>query len=178
MTINYQLTTSDFLEYQLYFSSKSELHKKKRFQSRIIVPIIYVFLGLFVARMEGYIRVGIVFTIIGIIWFAFYPLYSKWRYKRHFQKHVEENFKNRINQPIELEADESSLKAKDLISETTINGTELKELIETQKHFFIKLTNDSSLIVPKKSIENETEFIQSITDLGAEYINELNWKWK
>ena len=177
MTINYQLTNSDFLEYQLYTSSKSELHKKRRFRSRIIIPIIYLVLGLF-ANQSGKFGIGIAFVIFGILWFVFYPLYSKWRYKNHFKKHVEENYKNRINKPVEIDFDENSVNAKDFTSESKINGTELKELIETKNHFFIKLTTDLSLIVPKHSVENQTEFKKRVTELGAEYVDELNWKWK
>ncbi|XLS27930.1 YcxB family protein [Flavobacteriaceae bacterium M23B6Z8] len=178
MTINYQLTNSDFLEYQLYTSSKSELIKKRRFRSRIIIPIIYLILGLFFANHSGKFGIGIAFVIFGILWFIFYPLYSKWRYKNHFKKHVEENYKNRINKPVKIDFDENSLNAKDFTSESRINGTELKELIETKDHFFIKLTTDLSLIVPKHSIENQSEFKMRVTELGAEYVDELNWKWK
>ena len=178
MNINYQLTNSDFLEYQLYTSSKSELHKKRRFRSRIIIPVLYLVLGIFFANQNEKFGIGIAFVVFGILWFAFYPLYSKWRYKNHFKKHVEENYKNRINKPVEIDFDENSVNAKDFTSESRINGTELKELIETKGHFFIKLTTDLSLIVPKHSIENQTEFKKRLTELGAEYIDELNWKWK
>jgi len=178
MKVNYQLTNSDFLEYQLYTSSKSELHKKRRFRSRIIIPIIYLLFGLYLANKNENSGIGIMFGGIGIGWFAFYPVYSKWRYKRHFKKHVEENYKNRINKPVEIDFDENSVNAKDFTSESKIKGTELKELIETKNHFFIKLRTDLSLIVPKHSIENELEFKKRITELGAEYINELNWEWK
>ena len=178
MTINYQLTNSDFLEYQLYISSKSELHKKRRFRSRIIIPILYLALGIFFANQSGKFGIGIAFAVFGILWFTFYPLYSKWRYKNHFKKHVEENYKNRINKPVEIDFDENSVNTKDFTSESRINGTELKELIETKDHFFLKLTTDLSLIVPKHSIENQTEFKKRVTELGAEYVDELNWKWK
>lgn len=178
MTINYQLTNADFLEYQLYTSSKSELHKKRRFRSRIIIPILYLVLGIFFANQNGKFEIGIAFVLFGILWFVFYPMYSKWRYKNHFKKHVEENYKNRINKPVEIDFDENSVNAKDFTSESKINGTELKELIETHNHFFIKLTTDLSLIVPKHSIENQAEFKKRVTELGAEYVDELNWKWK
>ncbi|APY06831.1 hypothetical protein BWZ20_00315 [Winogradskyella sp. J14-2] len=178
MTINYQLTNSDFLEYQLYTSSKSELHKKRRFRSRIIIPILYLVLGIFFANQSEKFGIGIAFIVFGILWFVFYPLYAKWRYKNHFKKHVEENYKNRINKPVEIDFNENSVNSKDFTSESRINGTELKELIETKDHFFIKLQTDLSLIVPKHSIENQTEFKKRVTELGAEYVDELNWKWK
>ena len=178
MNINYQLTNLDFLEYQLYTSSKSELHKKRRFRSRIIIPIIYIVIGIIFTNQNGKYGIGIAFVVFAILWLVFYPMYSKWRYKRHFQKHVEENYKNRINKPVEIDIDENSVNAKDFTSESKINGTELKELIETKDHFFIKLTTDLSLIVPKHSIDNITEFKKRVTELGAEYIDELNWEWK
>ena len=178
MNINYQLTNLDFLEHQLYTSSKSELHKKRRFRSRIIIPILYLVLGFFFANQSGKLGIGIGVAVFGILWFLFYPLYSKWRYKNHFRKHVEENYKNRINKLVEIDFDENSLNAKDFTSESRIKGTELKELIETKDHFFIKLQTDLSLIVPKHAIENHSEFKKRITELGAEYVDDLNWKWK
>ncbi|MGY5353468.1 YcxB family protein [Wenyingzhuangia sp. IMCC45467] len=178
MNINFQLTNSDFLEYQLYNSSKSPSHKKKRFKSRIIVPVIYLFFGLYLANVNDDNGIGIKFAGIGILWFVIYPTYSKWRYKKHFQKHIEENYKNRINKSVEIKFKEDFIYTKDFTSESKINSAELKEFIETKKHFFIKLTTELSLIVPKHSIESIVEFKKKLTDLGVEYKNELNWKWK
>jgi sRNA-binding regulator protein Hfq len=79
---------------------------------------------------------------------------------------------------VEMEFIEDTIRAKDFTSESIINGNELKELIETKNNFFIKLTTDLSLIVPKHSIENKTEFKKHLTELGAEYVDELNWRWK
>lgn len=178
MNIKYQLSASDFLAYQLYASSKSKLHQKRRFRSRLIIPIFYVILGLFLALANDRPVVGGIFTGLGVIWFIFYPMYSQWRYKRHFQKHVNENYKNRIHQPVEFELNENSVYVKDMVSESTINGNELKSLIETPGHFFIKLSSGLSLIVPKHTVENQAAFKSLILAFGAEYVNELNWVWK
>lgn len=178
MKINYKLTYQDFLEYQLYSSSKSELHRKKRFRSRIIIPILYIILGIYFANKdEGYL-IGILFTVLGILWYVFYPLYSKWTYRRYIKKFVEENYKNRINKEVELDFDVSSVSAKDYTSESKINENEIKELIETRDHFFIKLDTDVSLIIPKHAIENKEEFKKRILDFGAVYVDELKWEWK
>lgn len=178
MNINYKLTNLDFLEYQLYASSKSESHNKKRIYNRIIFSILYLLYGIYLTTKEkNYIGV-IVFGVLAILWYVFYPKYSKWRYKKHFEKHVEENYKNRINKLVEIDINENSLNVKDFSSESKINGTELKELIETKNHFFMKLTTDLSLIIPKHAIENITEFKKLVMDLGAEYVDELLWEWK
>ena len=178
MKITYILNNLDFLEYQLYSSSKSELIKKKRLRSRYLVFVVYIFIGLFVTYVYDNNIAGGIVGSFGILWFVFYPKYAKWNYKRHFKKQVEENYKNRINKPVEIDFAENSLNVIDFTSESKINGTELKELIETKEHFFIKLTTDLSLIVPKHSIGNQTTFKKHVTELGAEYVDELNWEWK
>jgi len=178
MTINYQLADSDFLAYQLYAASKSELYKRRRFRSRVIVPVIYALFGFYLFINRGDIRILFVFVGIGILWFAFYPMYSKWGYKRHFKKYVAENYKNRINKPVQINIDEISVNVVDITSESKIKGNQLKELIETPNHYFIKLATDMALIVPIKSIVNKAEFENLLTELGAEYIDEVDWKWK
>lgn len=179
MNINYQLTNSDFLEYQLYASSKSETHKKSRNFSKILLPVLFLLFGfLLYKKEEDDIGTLLISGVTATLWFIFYPIYSKWLYKKKFKKHVEKNYRNQINKPVEIDFNENSVNVKDFMSETKINGTELKELIETKSHFFIKLTTDVSLIVPKHSIENQTEFKNRVTELGAEYVDEINWEWK
>ena len=85
---------------------------------------------------------------------------------------------NRINKPVQINIDEISVNVVDITSESKIKGNQLKELIETPNHYFIKLATDMALIVPIKSIVNKAEFENLLTELGAEYIDEVDWKWK
>ena len=178
MNVHYQLSNSDFLEHLLYTSSKSKMDNKKRFRTRIRIPVVYILLALFFYFKNENPTSAIIFSGIAVLWFFLYPTYSKWSYKKHLQKHVEVNYKNRINKPVEISFDQNSMFVKDFTSESRIDGTELKELIETKNHFFIKLTTDLSLIIPKSSIENQIEFKKDVIDLGAIYVDELNWVWK
>lgn len=178
MKFTYQLTNSDFLAYQLFLSSKSELHKKRRLRSRIIIPIIYLVFGLFLAKSNNDIGIAVVLGGVAVLWFSMYPKYSKWRYKRHFEKHIEANNKKQVNKDIEIEFDKNSIKTKDSVSQGEIKGEEIKEIIETQHHFFVKLSTDQSLVVPKYKMENQAEFKKQMIDLGVQHIDELDWEWK
>ena len=178
MTINYQLSNSDYLTFQLYTSSKSELHKKRRNLSRILIPVIYVLFGIYLVMFSRVVTSGYVFIGLSIVWYALHPFYSRWRYKNHFKKHVEHNYKNRINKPISIEFDKDFIISKDFTSESKISHSELKELIEIDSHFFIALTSDLALIVPKHVVSDIIAFKKKITDYGADYKDELNWKWK
>lgn len=178
MKFNYQLNNSDFLAFQLYNSSKSEALKKRRFRSRIIIPLIYLAFGLYLATSNGDVGIGVILSLVALVWFALYPKYSKWRYKRHFQKHIEVNNKSLVDQPIEVEFDGSSMKTKDSTSKSKTKGSELKNLTETQHHFFVTLGSGQSMVVPKYRMENAEEFKKQVLDLGANYSDELDWEWK
>ena len=177
MKLNYSLTNADFLEYQLYTSSKSRSQKRKRRNNRIVTPILFLLYGLFLSKKDDNYSALLIFGIIAALWLIFYPKYSQWRYKNHFKKHIEENYKNRIDKFVEICFDENSMNTKDLASESKINGSEIKELIETKNHFFIKLKSEISMIVPKHAITNQIEFKKLLTEMGAEYVDELNWQW-
>lgn len=178
MNINYKLTYSDFLEHQLYTSSTSKLHNKKRFKARILIPIIYILLAIFTFIKNNNSSFPLILAAVAVLWFLFYPLYSKWYYKKHFKKHLKENYKNRVNIHVEIYFDADFVNAKDVTSESKIKGTEIKELIETQNHFFLKLKTNLSFIIPKYAIENPDVFKKVMANYGAAYVNELNWKWK
>lgn len=177
MKLNIQLTLEDYLEYQLYSSSKSKNQNRNRFISRIIVPIVYLFFCVYYF-VEQNNDTSLVFLLVAILWYLIYPLYSRWHYKRHFKKHIEENFKNRINKPVELIIDDSSIIITEQTSQSKTNNTDLKNLIELKNHFFIKLSTDVSLIIPKKFIEDQSNFKELLISNGAEYVNETNWSWK
>lgn len=178
MQISYQLTNDDFLQRQLYASSKSEQHKKTRFRSRASLSIIYVVLGAVLSLSPDKQGLGITFITLGVIWFVLYPIYSRWRYKKHFQKHVKENAKDAINKTVEVSIDETFIEIKDPTGESKLKGSELTELIEIKTHYFIKLTNGSALIVPKHAVTNQEDFKTKIINFGVEHINELDWEWR
>ena len=179
MKLEYTLNFSDFLEYQLYFSSKSELHKKNRNKSRFVVPIIYIIFGLFILLIKK-TELAIAFFVFAALWFLFYPLYSKWRYKRHFEKHIKENYKNRIGKLAVLNFDKNAdfIETSDSGTQTKIQESEFDKLIELKDHYFLRLKSELSIIIPKRAISEHEEFKKLFSDINLEYVNEVNWEWK
>lgn len=178
MILNYKLTAEDYLQYQLFISSRTEIHNKRRFRSRIIFPILYSILGLILFLVKKDISVFIILLIISLIWYVFNPIYTRWKYKRHFQKHIDANYQKRINRDLETKFVKNTLWLTDNGSVSKIKKSEFKVLIDTQNHFFLKLDTGTAVIIPKRSVENNQEFISLVTKLGVDYKNELDWKWK
>ena len=178
MNLNYKLTNTDFIQYQMFSTSKSKLDNKKRFRSRILFPIILTGLAIYMLVNNENTILAVVYLSLSLLWFFLYPTYSKWRVKKYFERHVAENYANRIGTDVKIEFKENLISMSGLTSQSEINKTELKELIETEIHFFLKMATGLSLIIPKRAIKNQFEFKAKVTDLGAEYVNEINWQWK
>ncbi len=177
MRLKYKLINSDFLEYQLYTSSKSEATKKRLRNIRIFIPIAYLLFGLYLWNRDGQVSGLIMFGILALLWFIFYPKYAKWKYKRHFLNHIKEHYSNRINKPVELDLNDDFVDTKDHASESGIKASELKKLIELPNHYFLKMSTDLSLIIPKNAISDQNRFKEKIKKWKIDYVNELNWKW-
>ncbi len=179
MKLKYKLRFSDFLEYQLYASSKSKLHKKNRKKIRIIVPVIYFAIASLLSYIN-FVNQAIVIFGIAILWYLFYPLYSKWKYRKHFKNHVKENYKNRIGKELSIDFHENAdfLETYDSGAETKIKYSEFDKLIEIREHYFLRLKSGLSFIIPKREVIDHEKFKKLFSDLNLEYSDESNWKWK
>jgi len=177
--LEYTLNFEDFLEYQLYVSSKSELHKRNRNKSIITVPVIYIVLGL-VILFQKKTEFAIIFFTFAVLWYSFYPLYSKWKYKKHFENHIKENYKNRIRKKTTLDfnKDVDFIEASDYGTQTKIQDSEFDKLIELKDYYFLRLKSELSLIIPKRAVSDQDTFKKLFFDINLEYVNELNWEWK
>jgi len=178
MKIKLTLKPSDFLTFQLYSSSKSKLQQKNRNKSKYSVSIIYVLLGFFLF-LSGEQIFTLIFLIIAILWYLFFPKYNKRRYKKYFEKHISENYQERVNRTSILDFDNTKhmLIINEPGLEEKINFSEFKSLIEIPSHFFVKLKNGSTLIIPKQFISKPAVFKKMFSDLGVFYENEIDWEW-
>ena len=96
MTLTYSLTESDFLQAQLFMASKAEHIKNQRIRSWILISLCFFVIGFIFVRGDNY-ALGYCFIGVGLLNSFFYPLYEAGYYRRHYQKHIKETFKNRID---------------------------------------------------------------------------------
>jgi len=176
MKIEYKLTNDDFLEFQLYTASKSKTIEKKRRFGRIIIPLLYFGIAAY-SLINDSVLFGIILLVFGLIWFVFYPRYSKYRYKRHYKNHIAEHYQNRVNITEELIFEENFVFSKDNSSEAKIEVEEFEYLIELKAYFFLTLKRGISFIIPKSQVTDVMAFKNKIEKLGIQYVNELEWEW-
>lgn len=177
MKLNYQLTEDDYLAFQLYTSSHSPLHKKRRFRSKIIVPVAYLGFGLYSYLTKDSFSTLIIFATLALAWFLAYPYYMRWAYKRHFKRNIAENYGNRVYSDIQVEFLPDSITSQDKSGSSAIKTDQLTELVETAEHYFVKLITGESFIIPKTAVEDAQRFKETILAYGPSYTDANDWKW-
>ena len=174
------LNEKDFLEYQLYTASKSKRIKKKRIIVWISTTFFFLILG-FLFHESNNIFLRNYFLIAGLISLVLFPFYQRWKYKKHYLKHIRENHKNKFGIESNVEFNKDFLMTSDQNSEGKIKMSEIEQINEISGHIFIKTKTGESLIIPKEKIQVE-KFIQDLSsitnELNINWNKELGWKWK
>ena len=177
MKLEYQIDEQDFLDFQLFTASQSDRIRRKMLNEQLLLTLIYAILaGSFYFFYN--ILLTISFGIISILCGLFYPKYFRWRYKRHYKTYIRDNYANEFGEFGHIEINDNTIFSKDKIGESTLNISEIKRVDETEKHFFVKITASTSLIIPKYKIPNSEEVRAKFELLGFSVNKLVNNKWK
>ncbi len=181
MTLDYKIDEKDFLTHQLFVASKSDRIKRKRQRSKIIVPLIYVALGI-LFFFQDKVSLTIIFFIIGILWFFIYPLWERQYYIKHYKGFIKENYKDRLGLCATLEFNNDYILTKDNGSESRILTTELEEICEISTTIFVRLKGGQSFILPKDKITDFDKVKARLKELAdhlkIKYDLDEKWEWK
>lgn len=181
MTVEYSIDEKDYLTFQLFTASQSELISKRRFRAKTIPPVIYVVLG---CVMIVYQRLDftIIFGLLAVVWYLFYPLREKRLYKDNYEKFIRQNLKDKFGQKATLTIGAQHLVNKDEIGENRIKLTEIAMINEIPELILIKLKQGQTFILPKNKISDADALRIKLKDLADElgivYRNEYEWRWK
>ena len=175
LQIEYQLDENDFMEFQLFAASQSPLIAKKKRRSWLLLSLASTALTInFIINQGNFLAVY--FGVVSASIIMFYPRYINWQYKRHFRKHIRENYVNRFGTIEYLEFHDDHLFVRDKIGEGTINVSEVECVDETPNHFFLKVSTGMSIIIPKNGLSNLDEIREEFQRLGIVINNHLDWK--
>ncbi len=180
MELNYALDENDFLEHQLYTASKSKNIRNQRRMSLTIV--IVFFLILLISKYNSTESFPIFLLLIYIALIVAYKFYETYRYKNHFKKFINENYKERFGIMSKLNFAEAQIIEESELGESKVNYESLAEINETKNYYFLKLITSQSLIIPKNKIQDIQQFNSRMDEIKSKYNLkrnvELDWKWK
>jgi hypothetical protein len=181
MTIEYNLTENDVLQHQLYIVSISKRIKKIRKRNWLLLTFCCFLLTLMFYQTKNNVQ-QYYFLIVGFLCLFFYPIYQRRFYLRHYKKSTQEYYKTQTDNSTTVTFDESQINIVTKTSETRFNLIEIDEIVEILDFFFLRVSVQVSLVIPKNQIKNPDEvklyLVKLSEKLNINYIQDLNWKWK
>lgn len=178
MKIDIQITNDDYLVHQLYTASNSLSVKKKRRISKWVSPAIFLIIGGVLTYQDGDFVALILFGSLAVIWFAFYPKYERYRYKRHYKNYIKELHGKDVIMNASIVFDEGYIFVKDEVSEGKVKISEVNYVANLPKHYIVRVSNKQALVIPKICVQSTNDFEQFFTSMQIEVKDELDWKWK
>lgn len=180
MTLNFIITEEDYLQSRLFISSKNKTVKRARKRNWLILSGAF-FIASLISFLPDDRFLGYYFFIIAILTLLFYPKYQKRVYKRHYKKFVNENLSHHFNQSATITFNTDSVEMTDKTGYTQMKLTEIDQVTEIEKYFYLRTKSNQYLIIPKdrlSELDNVRSFFVSLAkQLNIEFITELNWKW-
>ncbi len=176
MLIKYKLEKEDFLNFQLFAASQSERIMKKKRNTPVFLSLLTLTMGVCFYLMNN-IPLTVYSVALTFLFCFLYPKYSSWRYKKHYQAYINENYNNRFGKSIELEFNQDAIKSKDKTGEGMINLSEVAEVCETFDYLFVRISTGITLIIPKRELLDVESLKNHFILIGLNIIDKLDWKW-
>ncbi|MDH8701316.1 hypothetical protein M2138_000657 [Dysgonomonadaceae bacterium PH5-43] len=178
MKLEFTIDEQDFLDFQLLTASQSGRIKRKMRSAWIFLTLFFVGISILNFYYNYHsVTSSVIFGIFAVVCGLFYPRYFWWKYKKSYQTHIKDNYKNRFGETEYIEFRENVIFTKDKIGEGTINISEIDRVDETEKHFFVQIKTGVALIIPKYKITNPDEVRDKFKSLGFTVNTIVNNKW-
>ncbi|HMG91223.1 MAG TPA: hypothetical protein VK589_14255 [Chryseolinea sp.] len=175
------LDENDYLTYQLYTASKTPRIRKARIRSWILTTVAFLCLTyLFFENSNDLL--GYYFLVASVLSLTLNPIYSRWRYKRHYLKYIQDTFKKKFGEETTLEITEDYIATRDKTGEAKINTTQIEAINEIKDFYFVQMRTGESLIISKVKTDDPDSLKREITSLIEKKVIkhnvELDWRWK
>ena len=155
MKITFQLTQDDLVEFNLYHSAHSPLHIKTLRRQRVLVPIIYLVISVFGAMRVDLVFAGI-FAALSILWFLLFPKWTKKRYRKHYIKHIEENFSSIDKEPVTIELKDDGIHSTSHMGHSVFKYSVVEKIVENDDVTYIYIGKGMALVLPHDRVpDNE-----------------------
>lgn len=177
MKLTYQLQEGDYHTFLLFTASKSKTTQSKKRSGWILIVAFSFIMGTYFATEKEWMMAGYMGAMV-LIAGIFYPNYFRWRTERYYKRFVKAAYAGAIGETEETSFEKTALRIKNKTGEGKVKHSEVIEVIEIGTHFFVKLQMGTSLIIPKREIQDEKRLKAELKRIGCKQIAELDWKWK
>ena len=176
MTVTFRITAEDFTTYYLYVASRSKVVTAKRNLRRYGFSLLFLALSAWFYLDEN-LPIAIGLSVLAVLWFIFYPRFSKASQKRFYERYIAENYKNRINRQTEFTTSPGFISIIDGKTHSKIHVSEFEKLIGIEPLFFLTLKSGTAYIIPKNQVDLNA-FKAEIGAIGIPVFEENHWQWQ
>jgi hypothetical protein len=171
------LAENDFIMFQLYEASTNPLKiksRKRSFLTLLVLSLLVICYGYL--NNESFLMYYGVFCTFLVLCFG--NIYLRWRHKRHYTKHVKNNFNGQSDESVQVEIMDNQIRMIDKVSDSIVKISEIRLVNEIKDYYFVKLSTGPNLIIPKSVPSLNNEVNAMIRNHNIPHIVQLDWKWR
>lgn len=179
--LKYSLRKEDYLQHLLYSASKTPAILKKRKRNRIILPVLYLSIGIF-GFINGNFPLFMALLALAALWYWAFPRWEQKQYIRQYSKYLDTQLQEEAGKDIELEFSPGQILQKESGQVFSIQYDQIRGWFETTDAVYIGLNDGYTVIIPKTGISQLAEIENIVRGNDANVvipqIKDLNWKWQ
>jgi len=180
LSIQFNYTEQEFIDYQLYIASKSPSQQKRMFRNRWLVSLIYLGIAA-VGFFNNNTSQIYIFIGLAILWYVIYPYWAKRFHKKYFTQFILQQNKDRIGNSVTVNLNDDNIQIQENGQEIELPIQQIVEIAELQKIILLRLNTDQVIILHKETNIPTEILIDYLKNLSLKraipYVNALNWKW-
>jgi len=177
--VDYELTAQDYIDFNLFHMNNSKKMKNILFIQRFIIPLIYFALPFVLARSTNvpFWLWMVAALVVYAVWVKIYPK----RMKKSISQKLLRALKEERN--AKLMGKHSCTLSKDMIvdigkgGETKAKWSSILDVIESETHVFIFISDSKAFIIPKRALTTEElrqQFIAKVNEMKALHLVKIH----
>jgi len=153
--LEYTLSAEDLLQFNLYYASTSKAVARQKRIYRYVIPAIYLALALFLFIGRSHVLAWM-FVLLSVLWFLFYPLRFRRRYRKHYERYVAEAFGDVLPRATTLELLPDGIFSSSHMGESTFRYEMVGRIVENEGYTYIFIGKGMALVLPHDRIPEES----------------------
>lgn len=159
MKIEFELNKQDYINFNLNHLRHSDELKRTIAKQRYVIPVIYLTIPFILDRFAAIpLWYGLtIFSVLAVIWAAFYPQYYKWRVARLVSKMIDEGNNIGMLGKRCISLTEAGIVDTGESDESKTNWESVESIEETEEYIYVYNSAISAYLIPKRSFSSISE---------------------
>lgn len=172
ITLNYELTHEDYIEFNVYHVAHSEIMRRSLILIRFGVPILLVFIPFLLAKLTviPFRYWMITLSIAALIHIWSYPKYADKTLRKKISKMLKEGKSKSLLGQMKMTISENGIWNVYAHTESKSSWDVVERIVVTTKYVYIYIGSVAAYIVPFRAFsvaEEKSQFIDALTNFAV-----------